>query len=119
MFYEENAPSISLGQINNTLYFAEINMNANDGKGEVVRKSIKIHNKYHSGPTIAGYCNNSYYWLIIDRNDNTGVPDRDRIFCYKIDENGVILTPKINNKIVNGKIKTKKGVNWFNFFFFL
>lgn len=99
LFYELDKNFISSGHYNNTIYFAEINTNASNGKGEVVRKNVPVHNNYHYGPTIAGYCNNSYYWLIIDRNDNLEAPYRDRIYFYKIDENGVTLTPKIDGKI--------------------
>jgi len=94
MFYEENLNS-SPWDIGNTLYYATLN--ANGGRGEVVSKKNKVHDNYHSRPTIAGYCNNSYFWLAIDRNDNVTMNiNRDRIFLYKIDENGVSLTPKIN-----------------------
>lgn len=93
LIYEEDYSDIR----DNTLYYAEIDANANGGKGEVVRKKIKIHDNFHSSPSIAGFCNNSYYWLVIDRNENvTSDPNRDRIYFYKIDENGVNLTPKIN-----------------------
>jgi len=100
LIYEEDKNTISAGMYNNTLYYAEINTNAYGGRGEAVRKNIKIHDNYHDGPTIAGYCNNSYYWLIIDRNDNVvGNIGRDRIYFYKIDENGISLTPIINDDI--------------------
>jgi gliding motility-associated-like protein len=96
LFYEEDYYTISGGRYDNALYFAEINSMANNGKGEVVRQKIKIHDNFHSGPSIAGYCDNSYYWLVIDRNDNTVIEKHiDRIYSYKIDENGVNLTPKI------------------------
>ncbi|HCY43035.1 MAG TPA: hypothetical protein DHV48_17145 [Prolixibacteraceae bacterium] len=93
LIYEEDYSDIR----DNTLYYAEIDANANGGKGEVVRKKVKIHDNFHSSPSIAGFCENSYYWLVIDRNENvTSDPNRDRIYFYKIDENGVNLTPKIN-----------------------
>ncbi len=80
--------------------YAEINVNAYAGRGEVISKNIKIHGDYHSTITVAGYCNNSYYWLLIDSNDNVNNNvKRDRIFFYKIDENGVNLIPKINEDI--------------------
>ncbi|GAB1453112.1 hypothetical protein MASR2M47_31680 [Draconibacterium sp.] len=50
LFYEEDDYKIILGQYNNALYYAEINANANNGKGEVVRQKIKIHDNFHSGP---------------------------------------------------------------------
>ena len=97
LFYEEDYFTVTGGKYDNALYYAEINANANNGKGEVVRQKIKIHDNFHSGPTIAGYCNNSYYWLVNDRNDNTVIDKHiDRIYCYKIDENGVNQTPVIN-----------------------
>ena len=98
IYEEEYYEAKSAKLIYNTLYYAEINISANYGRGEVVRKDIKIHDNYHSGPTIAGYCDNSYYWMVIDRNDNI-FPEirRDRIYFYKIDENGVNLTPVIND----------------------
>lgn len=95
LIYEEDYSDIR----DNTLYYAEIDANSNGGKGEVVRKKIKIHDNFHSSPSIAGFCENSYYWLVIDRNENvTSDPNRDRIYFYKIDDNGVNLTPKINAK---------------------
>jgi gliding motility-associated-like protein len=96
LIYEDEAYKTSY---DNTLYYAEINSKANNGRGEVVRKKIKIHDNYHSGPTIAGFCNNNYYWLVIDRNENVTNINRDRIYFYKIDENGVNLTPKINEAL--------------------
>jgi gliding motility-associated-like protein len=96
LIYEEDYSSI----YDNTLYYAEIDANANGGKGEVVRKKIKIHDNFHSSPTIAGFCNNSYYWLVIEKNENTIIDERrDRIYFYKIDENGVNLTPKIDGQL--------------------
>jgi len=98
LFYEEDYFTITRGKYDNALYYAEINTIANNGKGEVVRHKIKIHDNYHSGPTIAGYCNNSYYWLVNDRNDNTVIDKHiDQIYCYKIDENGVNAKPVIND----------------------
>ncbi len=80
--------------------YAEINVNAGAGRGEVISKNKKIHSDYHSSFTVAGYCNNSYFWLLIDSNDNVNMSvKRDRIFFYKIDENGVNLTPFINDDI--------------------
>jgi gliding motility-associated-like protein len=99
LIYEEDFNTTSNAIYNNTLYYAEINANANGGKGEVVRKKIKIHDNYHSGPTIAGFCDNSYYWLVIDRNENVTNIKRDRIYFYRIDENGVNITPKINDDL--------------------
>ncbi len=98
LFYAEDDYTISHGMYQNRLYFAEINSNANNGKGEVVRQKIKVHDNFHSGPTIAGYCDNSYFWLVNDRNDNTQIEKGiDRIYFYKIDENGVNLVPVIND----------------------
>jgi gliding motility-associated-like protein len=98
LVYGEEYYTITSGKYDNALYYAEINADANNGKGVVVRQKIKIHDNYHSGPTIAGYCDNSYYWLVIDRNDNTVIDKKiDRIYCYKIDENGVNATPVIND----------------------
>lgn len=98
LFYEENYYTVSGGKYNNALYFAEINAMANNGRGEVIRQKIKVHDNYHYGPTIAGFCGNSHFWLVNDRNDNTLIDKRvDRIYCYKIDEKGVNLTPVIND----------------------
>ncbi len=80
------------------IQYAEINVDAYNGKGEVVSKGNTFHKNYHASPTIAGYCNNSYYWLVIDRNDNVTGLKRDRIFAYKIDKNGINSTPVINDK---------------------
>ncbi len=92
-FYNNNSKLIS-----SSLYYAEINTKAKNNVGEVVRQKIKIHDNYHSGPTIAGFCDNSYYWLVIDRNDNTIIDESiDRIYSYKIDENGVNAKPVIND----------------------
>jgi gliding motility-associated-like protein len=101
LIYEDDKNSITAaGFYTNTLYYAEINTNAYGGRGEVVSKNIKIHDNYHDGPTIAGYCNNSYFWLVVERNDNVILDFwRDRIYFYKIDENGVSLTPLINDDI--------------------
>ena len=84
-------------QDKNILY-AEIDVNARNGRGEVKSKGIKIHDDYHATPTIAGYCNNSYFWMVIDRNDNVTDVKRDRIYAYKIDKNGVNTSPVINDK---------------------
>lgn len=103
LFYGEDDYKIIQGKYNNALYYAEINANANNGKGEVVRQKVKIHDNFHSGPTIAGYCENSYYWLVNDRNDNTIIEKGiDRIYSYRIDENGVNHTPVISEDIGMG-----------------
>ncbi len=80
------------------IQYAEINTNAQNGRGEVISKGNTFHRNYHASPTIAGYCGNSYFWLIIDRNDNITELLKDRIYAYKIDENGINLTPVINDK---------------------
>lgn len=80
------------------LVYAEIDCHAANNRGEVISKSQFLHNDFHSHPTISGYCNNSHYWLAIDRNDNIHEPRRDRIFFYKIDENGVHTSPLINDR---------------------
>lgn len=87
----------------NTLYYGEINAKAHNGKGEFVTQKVFIHDNYHSRPTIAGYCNNSYYWLAIDRNENVieGI-GRDRIYFYRIDEDGLHKKPVINGKFKIG-----------------
>ncbi len=98
LIYEERYYINSNKLIGNTLYYAEINSKANNGAGEVLNKKIKIHDNYHSGPSIAGYCDNSYFWLVIDRNDNTIIDKHiDRIYFYKIDEKGVNRNPIIND----------------------
>ena len=103
LFYGEDDYKIIQGKYNNALYYAEINSNANNGKGEVVRQKIKIHDNFHSGPTIAGYCDNSYYWLVNDRNDNTVIKKGiDRIYSYRIDENGVTHAPVISEDLDMG-----------------
>jgi gliding motility-associated-like protein len=101
--YEEMTYWIQGGKYGNTLYYGEINTKAHGGKGEFVTQNVFIHDNYHSHPTIAGYCNNSYYWLAIDRNENV-ISDinRDRIYFYRIDENGVNKTPVINGELENG-----------------
>lgn len=80
------------------LYYAEINAKANNGQGEVVTQRVKIHNDYHYTFTVSGYCNDSYYWIAIDRNDNMNPNIRmDRIYFYRIDKNGVSIQPQINS----------------------
>jgi gliding motility-associated-like protein len=104
LFYEEEYyDNIPRGLYGNKLFYAEIDTKANNGKGEVVRQKIKIHDNYHSGPTIAGFCDNSFYWLVNDRNDNTVIDKGiDRIYFYKIDENGVNPVPVINEHFMIG-----------------
>jgi len=99
LIYDESLNTSSKTGFSNTLYYAEIDANAQGGIGEVVRKKIKIHNNYHSSPSIAGFCNNSYYWMVIDRNENVTSIKRDRIYFYKIDENGVNVNPVINGNL--------------------
>jgi len=81
------------------IVYAEININSYSGRGEVISKNRLIHTNYHSEPTIAGFCNNSYFWLAIDRNspDKKYENSRDIINFYKIDENGINPTPKVNS----------------------
>ncbi len=80
------------------ILYAVIDANANNGSGKVISKGNKIHVDYHSSPTIAGYCNDSYFWLIIDANENVTDYRRDGIYAYKIDENGVNYIPVINRE---------------------
>jgi len=100
IIYEEMTYWLLGGTYGNTLYYGTINTNAQNGKGELVTEKVFIHDNYHSGPTIAGYCNNSYYWLAIDRNENV-VPDinTDRIYFYRIDESGLNEEPVINGEL--------------------
>jgi hypothetical protein len=100
IIYEEMTYWHQGGRYGNTLYYGVINTNAQNGKGELVTEKVFIHDNYHSGPTIAGYCNNSYYWLAIDRNENviSGI-NRDRIYFYRIDENGLNEEPVINGEL--------------------
>jgi len=102
LIYDEDYHTHADFKIKNTLFYAEIDAKAYAGRGEIVRKKIKIHDNYHFGPTISGFCENSYYWLVIDRNENDTFVKYDRIYFYKIDENGVNLTPKINCDLAIG-----------------
>ncbi len=93
-------PNYQLGD--KKLVYAEIDCKAGNNRGEVIVKNQFLHNDFHDFPTIAGFCDNKYYWLAIDRNDNIHSPGRDRIFFYRIDENGVNRTPKIDSSIEIG-----------------
>ena len=83
----------------NHLVYAEIDINANGGQGEVTKKQILILTDFRNIPTIAGFCDNSYYWLAIDynipylENDNT---EKSVLLFYKIDEKGISTTPIVN-----------------------
>lgn len=85
----------------NNLVYAEIDINANGGQGEVTKKQILILTDFHNRPTIAGFCDNSYYWLAIDYNipytdidhNNT---EKSVLLFYKIDEKGISTAPKVN-----------------------
>ncbi|HKL33714.1 MAG TPA: hypothetical protein VJ919_14335, partial [Tangfeifania sp.] len=100
VIYEVNESNTQPGFYNNALYYGEINIQAQNGRGEMVTRGVRFHDNYHSGPTIAGYCDNSFYWLAIDRNENI-VHDigRDRIYFYRIDENGINEEPVIDGSI--------------------
>ncbi|MCY1723301.1 gliding motility-associated C-terminal domain-containing protein [Prolixibacteraceae bacterium Z1-6] len=86
---------------NKKMVYAEINSIGSGGRGEVVSKDILIHSNYHYEPTIAGFCNNSYFWIVIDRNNP--VIDygerRDIINLYKIDENGLNTKANVDSYI--------------------
>ncbi|MCG6189931.1 T9SS type B sorting domain-containing protein [Maribellus maritimus] len=103
LLYEEVYYEIILGEYQNTLYYAEIDVNANNGRGEVIKQKVKLHNNYHSWVSVCGYCNNSYFWIVVDQNTN--VVDEiktDRIFFYKVGENGVETEPRINDNVSIG-----------------
>jgi len=103
LFYQY-VPSGGYSFKDKKLVYAEININAYNGRGEVITKDQYLHNNYHFEPTIAGFCDNSFFWIIIDRNN----PEidyghhRDIINLYKIDENGVNTTPKVSSSIEIG-----------------
>lgn len=98
LFYE-TAPKGLYSITDKKLVFAEIDTNAEGGRGKVIYKNKLLHRDYHHTFSIAGYCDNSYFWLLVDSNDNVDEVDRDRIFFYKIDGAGVHLTPNINDEI--------------------
>jgi len=97
--FNQYIPSDSYPIQNKKLVYAEININAFNGRGEVVAKDQFIHGDYHYEPTIAGFCNNDFFWIAIDR-DNPELDyghHRDIINFYKIDENGINTNPKVNS----------------------
>jgi gliding motility-associated-like protein len=98
--YEVGKSNPQPGFYNNALYYGEIDVNAQNGRGQLVTRDVRFHDNYHASPTIAGYCNNSYYWLGVNRNENIvhGI-GRDRIYFYRIDENGLNNEPVINDKL--------------------
>ena len=80
------------------IVFALIDVNAENGKGKVLDKNVLLHDDYHRKPTICGFCDNSYFWILVDRNDNVVQSiKRDRMYLYKIDEDGIHQTPVIND----------------------
>jgi gliding motility-associated-like protein len=95
------------------LAYAEIDINANNGRGEVLSKQKIIlleHTHYYtqfgSNPTVAGFCDNSYYWLVIDYNIPFVVQngtEKSVLLFYKIDENGISSQPKANTHFSFGK----------------
>ncbi|RLD57540.1 MAG: hypothetical protein DRJ01_13745 [Bacteroidetes bacterium] len=96
LFYDESTKSnLSEGR---TLYYAEIDINASEGVGEIVKKGNKLVENYHSKPSIAGFCNNNYFWLVINKNENdvAGI-GKDQLYFFRIDKNGVSLNPQINS----------------------
>ncbi len=87
--------------------YAEIDINANNGRGEIVTKQNviladskqnPILTDFGSVPTVAGFCYNSYYWMVIPYyipySDN-GV-DKSVLLFYKIDKNGISTEPIAN-----------------------
>lgn len=98
LFYTR-APQPGYNIKDKILVYAEIDCYAENNKGRVIFKNEYLHDFFHDNPVVAGFCDNSYYWLVVDRNDNYGDPSRDRIYFYKIDKDGVHKTPKINGDI--------------------
>jgi len=102
--------------------YTEINANGQSGFGEVIQKNVKIHENYHHSPTIAGYCNNSYYWLLVDENysgKHQSPYPTDKICFYKIDENGISTNPSVNVDLYMGHSSSYKfSPNGDKFFFY-
>lgn len=81
------------------MVYATIDISGNYSNGRILEKNVLFHDNYHYTPTICGYCDNSYYWILVDRNDNIEQNIlRDRMYFYKIDKNGLNRTPVVIDK---------------------
>lgn len=103
--YVEHTNIYDTTYINQKLVYAEIDINANNGKGEVIKKQQFILTDFNTGPTIAGYCDNNYYWMAIGykfsylEHDGT---EKSVLLFYKIDENGISTEPIANTHFKKG-----------------
>jgi gliding motility-associated-like protein len=78
------------------IYYTEIDILANNGQGAVIQKNVQLHYDMHGGLTVAGFCNNEYFWILGERNDNVTDANTDRIYAYRLDAEGVNHTPVIS-----------------------
>jgi gliding motility-associated-like protein len=102
-FEYKNGKSTIISRI---LAYAEIDINANGGQGEVTRKQQEILTDCFNNPTIAGFCNNSYYWMAIDYHVPYTEYDgtlKSVLLFYKIDKNGISTEPIANRDFEFGQ----------------
>jgi hypothetical protein len=83
--------------IDQYVVYALVDVEANNGAGQVLEKNKILYRNLHGHFTISALCENGAYWLIGETNENV-VPaiGTDRIYAFRIDEKGVSTTPVIS-----------------------
>lgn len=89
--------------IDQHIVYALVDVEANNGAGEVIEKNKILYKNLHGSFTISAKCENNTYWLVGETNENV-VPGigTDRIYAYRIDVNGVAELPVISSPVAIG-----------------
>lgn len=94
--------SSELDAQNSGVLYSLVDMQAGNGRGEVIEKNVVIYSRLHGFIAVSGNCEGSY-WLVGEQDTNTlsGI-DTDRILAFKIDENGFAAEPVISEPTYMG-----------------
>jgi gliding motility-associated-like protein len=89
--------------IDQHVVYALVDVEANNGAGQVLEKNKILYKNLHGSFTISARCENGTYWLVGETNENI-LPaiGTDRIYAYRIDEKGVSDTPVISSPVSIG-----------------
>jgi gliding motility-associated-like protein len=81
-----------------TLCYTKVSIQLPPDKGKIIQKKIAFHTNFNPDNhfVVCGFCSNSVFWLVIERNDWTDPTiNTNRIYAYKIDANGLNTSPVI------------------------
>ncbi len=95
------------GGSDNGLMYSLVDINLNNGDGEITQKNVQLHTPSSESLDAVGSCRqgeSDFYWVVAGKKDES-----DALFAYQIDQNGVNPNPVVSI------FQNRGEVNYFKF----